>query len=127
MSMEFLMLIWGGGLLLTLLLLIRTLKGRSPDPKGSDRRALAWVLTAASVVPSLIGLVLLVWMYFGGGHPTAQMTGSSSLWSMWFHAWPALMLGNLAGGVAVALTFAVFWHPRRDPKFFVVRLLSLGG
>lgn len=95
---------------------------------AGPRRGLAFTLAVLATLPSVVGFSLLGLLTLGGGSPVAQMSlGRMDLWSMWFQAWPALMLANAASIVATVLSLAILWRPLSEPLLFWFRVVGLAS
>ncbi len=122
MDIRLLMFLWGCGIAAGSALLAFSWSGPARGERGSRRHRWAWCSTAIALGLSAVALACLARMYFGGGHPTAQMTGSMELWSWWVHTYWLLILGKFIGGLLILASFFYWWKPASHKKLFLARV-----
>jgi hypothetical protein len=85
---------WGAEQVLALLLLAVTL-AQARRMRGRRRWASVFVGMAAMVGPLITLTLFLAVFVIGGSSNVAQLAGNrADLWSLWFDAWPILLLVN---------------------------------
>jgi hypothetical protein len=86
-----------------------------PEARGRKRLGSLALSGLASILPLITLLLFLGVFVIGGSSNVAQIAGESgsSLWGLWFAAWPLLFFGNpVAFLVAVVATFLPPYPPR---------------
>lgn len=119
------LLLWIALLATEAVLAVAFVAGRRGGAWDGRTRAAVVLAALAAAVPWL-GFALLGVMILGGGSPVAQLSlGNMDLWSLWFDAWPLLMLGSAAGPLLLAASFCFVWRPHREASFFWARVVGL--
>src|SRR5262249_1354027 len=111
--------LWVGAQALQLTLAVLAVRQR-PDASGRKRLGSLVVSGVASVLPVVTLVLFLRVFVIGGSSNVAQLAGESGfdLWSLWFHAWPLLFVGNpLAFLVTVVAALLPPYPPGRWQSF----------
>jgi len=87
--------LWIGSLVMQLALGVIALR-RPPELDGHRRRGSLMLAAVSGVVPLITLLFFLRVFVIGGSSNVAQLAGDDGqdLWSIWFHAWPMLLVAN---------------------------------
>lgn len=97
-------------------------------PNAPVGRGVPLILSAAGSLSPLATLVLVVWVFVvGGSSNVAQFAGESGLglWSLWFRAYPWLLLGNPIGTLMCLAAVALPPYPSTDPPSYLSRVCGL--
>ena len=107
--------------------ILKNVAAYSPGQVGRYYTAFTFAVLAAIAPTACLGFFRLV--FGGGGSNVAQLaaSGGMDLWSIWYDAWPPLFLLCPISVLVNLLTYAVFFRPRKDFAFFVMRLCGLGS
>jgi hypothetical protein len=122
----FLLSLWIGSQSLQVFSGIQALRER-PNSNRPKRLGSLYVSGVASILPFATLLLFLRVFVIGGSSNVAQLAGpsGSSLWSLWFHAWPLLFFGCPLAFVATAAATIVPPYPPVYGNSFVSRLSAL--
>lgn len=101
------------------------------QPAG-QRRPATLIVSIACSLPSIVGLAAFLMVFvFGRSSNVAQLAGSgggADLWSLWFDAFPILIVTNLLATPALVALALVPPYPRRWWASTAARVLAaIGG
>lgn len=93
------------------------------------RHRIALVITLAAFAAPTACLGFFIRVFLGGGSNVAQFAGEGGmhLWSLWLHAWDVLAPLCLLSVPLSAVGYFVFFRPRRNTAFFMMRLCALAS
>jgi hypothetical protein len=117
---------WGGAAR-TLVVFSRCAGSYSPSQIGRHYMAFTLAIVAGLAPTACLGVFRYV--FGSGGSNVAQYAGSEGidLWRVWYDAWVPLSYASPASVLLNLLTFFVFFRPRNDAAFFIMRVCGLGS
>lgn len=102
---------------------------RRPSADSPKRLGSLHASFVASILPWTTLALFLIVFVIGGSSNVAQFAGESGfeLWSLWLHAWPLLLFGNLIA--IIVLPIIALWppYPPRYLESFVARWCAVVG
>ena len=109
-------------------LILGVFAGREPANASGRGHTGSLVLAGfASLLPAVTLMLFIVVFVIGGSSNVAQLAGEGgrSLWTLWFHVWPPLFIGNPLAFLVATGAVCLPPYPPRYWKSFACRVSAI--